>query len=189
MLEQLKDMIIEMELLLKDCCSPILQTNNVNISLEENSDKIIVNNETKKRSFKEPTIRIDPCLRKILAAPFSVETYQEETTAEKSTKNKFSVYKLKLQNIPSQYQSIFFPEYEMDDNIHLDDNFPVKVEVESEIKHNTVLSNIEHSQYSNFKLPPETCNGSYEENSSSSSTVSLIDYALFLLSVSIIKVL
>ena len=181
MLEQLKDMIIEMELLLKDCCSPVLQTNNVDISLGGNSDKIIVNDETKKRRHKEPTIRIDPCLRKILAAPFSEESHTGQNTPEKSNKNKFSIYKLKLENIPSQYQSIFYPEYEVGDDINLEDPFfPVKVELEADVKHKIELSNHENSQCSNSKLPPKSSNGSYEENISSSETVSLINYTCFL---------
>ena len=171
MLEQLKDAIIEMEQLLKNCCLPVLQKSNTDISGEKASLTSIKNGSNEKIDVKEPSIRIDPYLRKIFTLPFSMKIENEKSAKEKWVGSDLFEYKLQVKNIPSRYSSKFFSEDEIVENLPLDDH---KISVKFEhkgIKINNKLSNNESWNYSNPEQHSETFFESNAGNISISSEV------------------
>ena len=84
MLEQLKEIILEMELLLQDCCHPVLSKGESN-SCDEFSFNNLPNRKpivSQKYSSHENFIRIDPCLRKVFSSFPCGDPCEEECTIE-----------------------------------------------------------------------------------------------------------
>ena len=166
MLEQLKDAIIEMERLLKNCCLPILQKNNNEVFDEEMSSPLPIDKYLIKTNIKEPIIRIDPSLRKILASTLSMDTGNEKYTKEKSRSRDFFENELQVKRIPHQYSSIFFPEDKMVENDSIEElKFSVKIEHE-EIKSNVQLSSNDSSRHPDSEINTDFVSASNEENDS-----------------------
>ena len=70
MIEQLKDVIVEMELLIKDCCLPVLPTKERNVKDETNPGKKVAENDrslTVDCDNRGPYIRMDSFLMKIFS--------------------------------------------------------------------------------------------------------------------------
>ena len=166
MLEQLKDAIIEMERLLKNCCLPILQKNNNEVFDEEISSALPVDKYLTKTNIKEPIIRIDSSLRKILALTLSMDTGSEKYTKEQSRSRDLFENELQVKRIPLQYSSIFFPEDKMVENDSIEElKFSVKIEHE-EIKSNVQLSSNDSSGHPDSEIDTEFVSASNEKNDS-----------------------
>ena len=173
MLEQLKDAIIEMERLLKNCCLPILQKNNNEVFDEEISLALPVDKNLSKTNIKEPIIRIDPSLRKILSSTLSVDTANEKCTKEKSRGRDLFENELQVKRIPPQYSSIFFPEYKMVENDSIEElKFSVKIENE-EVKNDVQLSSNDSLRQPDSEIDTEFVSGSNEKNGSISYVVKI----------------
>ena len=80
MLEQLKEVIIEMELLLRDSCTPVISRKEdpcyndaiCNDITNENASNVYVDMDA-----KEPLIRVDSCLRKVLSVHTGTSAEEE----------------------------------------------------------------------------------------------------------------
>ena len=138
MLEQLKETILEMELLLQDCCDPVLSRRETNFCDETDYNNINYYKnikESQKRNSEEYFIRVDPCLRKVFSSLVSGGICEEECSVEeRKQKKKVSMYKLKPSKIPVHYQSIFMPDLETENGIDLQTKaeLPVKMEGEND---------------------------------------------------------
>ena len=166
MLEQLKDAIVEMERLLKNCCLPILQKNNNEVFDEEISLASPVDKNLSETNIKKPIIPIDPSLRKILSSTLSVDTAIEKCTKEKSRGRDLFENELQVKTIPPQYSSIFFPEDKMVENDSIEElKFSVKIENE-EVKSNVQLSSNDSFRKPRSEIDTEFVSGSNVRNGS-----------------------
>jgi hypothetical protein len=137
MLEQLKEIILEMELLLQDCCHPVLSKRETNFCDETDSNIANYKNlkDSKANNSHQNFIRVDPSLRKIFSSLHSEDLCEEECSIEeRKLKKKVSMYKLKSSKIPVHYQSIFMLDSETDNGIDLQAKveLPVKMEYEND---------------------------------------------------------
>ena len=166
MLEQLKDAIIEMERLLKTCCLPFLQKNNNEVLEEETLSALPADKELNKTNIKEPIIRIDPTLRKILASTLSEDTTNDKYAKEKSRSRDLFENELQVKRIPPQYSSFFFSEDKMVENDSIEDlKFSVKIEHE-ERDRNVTLSKDDSLGHPDSELDTEFFSGSNKKNGS-----------------------
>ena len=143
MLEHLKDVITEMEVLLKDCCVPMVTEDSAEVSHDNNlqESKYDAKNE---KSNNDSLIQIEPYLEKMIDSPFSLN-------------------KLRFHHVSARYSSIFHPEDEIQGVSNLDENkFPIKSDPEEikSIAHEDILV------YRNSKLPQENSIGSDENHTS-----------------------
>lgn len=144
MLEQLKEVIIEMELLMRDCCHPIMTndeskecntTSRPNVSEEKDID----NEKRHKPEVEEKLrIRVDPCFRKVFSPSiFPNMCKVDGDSAKRNHKKRVSLYKLKSINPPDQYRTIFQCDSDSDiGNVVLKPEFPVKIEPQIELHTN-----------------------------------------------------
>ena len=110
MLEQLKDVIVEMALLIKDCCLPVISTKERNIKDETNPGKNLDENDrslTVDCDNRGPYIRMDSFLRKIFSPSFYEPPCAHECDEERNPKKSSSLYRLKSNNVPPIYESLF----------------------------------------------------------------------------------
>ena len=110
MLEQLKDVIVEMELLIKDCCLPVVSTKERNIKDETNPDKNLAENDcslTVDCDNRGPYIRMDSFLMEIFSPSLYEPPCANECDEERNPKKMSSLYRLKSTNVPPIYESLF----------------------------------------------------------------------------------
>ena len=109
MLEHLKDVITEMEVLLKDCCVPVVTEDSAEASRDKNLQES--KHDTKNRENNDDSIiQIEPSLGKVLTAPFLLENFDDKNCQSTSIDSPFSLNKLKFHHISARYSSIFLPE-------------------------------------------------------------------------------
>ena len=157
MLEQLKEVIMEMELLMQDCCVPVSPQNNTNSNLKTNPPETSTENVStyeSKSSKKEPFIRVDPCLASLLSSSFFGAVCANECNID-STKEKVVLCRLK-QDLPNQYESILLPENFNGNDLHPKIEFPVKLEQDNTYiireTHITMPNNVEPTHPSSVSL-------------------------------------
>ena len=114
MLEQLKEVIIEMELLMRDCCEPVMTgTEAAKCSTDSKpnfSKESSVVNERQSNSEAEEhlLIRVDPCFRKVFSASIFPNIHKVDGDSDKRRyKKRVGLCKLKSNNPPVQYSTIF----------------------------------------------------------------------------------
>ena len=146
MLEQLKEIILEMKLLMRDCCNPVMST-----TKRSHCDKDDFNEISKDEGYaiKEDTnehemlICVDPCFRHIFSATsFSSQGADEGEVQKAKIKGKSCSYKVKSVGIPVYYQTIFIPDMDSDnENIFMDakTEHPVKFEPHIEEVENGIV--------------------------------------------------
>ena len=157
MLEQLKDVIVEMELLIKDCCLPVISTKDRNIKDETHTDKNLAENDrslTVDCDNRGPYIRMDSFLMKI----FSLSLYEppcgNECDEERNPKKSSSLYRLKSNSVPPIYESLFSFENETENITNIDTNMlelPLKYGDVKEQLENQFNEEYCHSQDDNSK--------------------------------------
>ena len=141
MLEQLKEVVLEMELLMRDCCNPVMLKNESDDCNKNDSNHIIEETDgqvnTEKYDEQELLIRVDPCFRKVFSASFFASACTGGGNIDKrKLKKKVCLYKLKSVDIPIHYRTIFLPDMVTDNGNNVNTNtkteFPVKVEPQME---------------------------------------------------------
>ena len=162
MLEHLKDVITEMEALLKDCCVPVVPKDSAEVFRDNNLQESKLNAKNKK-SDDDFIIQIEPCLGKVLAVTFLSENFNDKNFQHTSIDSPLSLNKLKFHHVSARYSSVFLPEGEIGGISNLDENkFPIKSDPE-------VIKSITHEDilvYKNSKLPQENSIGSDENYTS-----------------------
>ena len=180
MLEHLKDVITEMEVLLKDCCVPVVTEDSAEASRDKNLQES--KHDTKNRENNDDSIiQIEPSLGKVLTAPFLLENFDDKNCQSTSIDSPFSLNKLKFHHISARYSSIFLPEGEIGGVSSLDGKkFPIKSDPE-ETKSVVQLSNEDILTYNNSKLPQENSIRSDENYTASPLKVHFNSYFLIFL--------
>ena len=115
MLEQLKEVIIEMELLMRDCCHPVMTGNEAekcktNSKPNVSEENVVVNDERRDNPEAEEhlLIRVDPCFRKVFSASIFPNIHKVDGDSDKRKyKKRVALCKLKSDNPPVQYSTIF----------------------------------------------------------------------------------
>ena len=162
MLEHLKDVTTKMEVLLKECCVPVVTEDSAEASRDDNLQES--KHDTKNRKSNDDSIiQIEPCLGKVLIVPFLSENFDDEDSQNTSIDIPFSLNKLKFHHVSARYSSIFLPEVEIGGVSNLDENkFPIKSDPEEikSIAHEDILV------YKNSKLPQENSIRSDENHTS-----------------------
>ena len=157
MLEQLKDVIVEMELLIKDCCLPVISTKERNIKDETNPDKNLAEND---RSLavdcgnRGSFVRMDSVLMKIFSASLYEPPCANECDEERNSKKRSSLYRLKSNNVPPIYESLFSFENDTENTNNIDTNMlelPLKYGDLKEQLENQFNEEYCHSQDDNSK--------------------------------------
>ena len=157
MIEQLKDVIVEMELLINDCCLPVLSTKERNIKDETNPGKKVAENDrslTADCDNRGPYIRMDSFLMKIFSPSLYEPPCANECDEERNPKKRSSLYKLKSSNVPPIYESLFSFENETENINNIDINIlklPLKYGDVKEQLENQLNEEFCHSQDNNSK--------------------------------------
>ena len=128
---------MEMELLLQDCCHPVLSRRDSNSCDKMDSSNVTINGNKQdghKRKSPENIIRVDQCLRKVFSSLFSGDMCEETCSVEERKPKNVYMYKLKPSKIPVHYECIFMPDLDTDDDINLQTNIqlPIKTECEND---------------------------------------------------------
>ena len=163
MLEQLKDVIVEMELLIKDCCLPVISTKERNIKDETNPDENLAENDrslTVDCDNRGPIIRMDSFLMKIFSPSLYEPPCANECDEERNPKKRSSLYRLKSNNVPPIYESLFSFENDTENTNTIDTNMlelplkygDVKEQLENQYNEEYCHSQDDNSKYNQIGL-------------------------------------